>query len=35
VRHRDSETRRKHDEMGFAEGWGVAADQMVEQAKAG
>lgn len=34
VRHRDSETRRKHAEMGFDEGWGIAADQMAEEARA-
>lgn len=28
--HRDAETRQKHAEMGFADGWGKALDQLVE-----
>jgi uncharacterized protein YndB with AHSA1/START domain len=31
--HRDEETRKKHEEMGFHEGWGKATDQLVELAK--
>ena len=27
--HRDPDTRKKHEEMGFAEGWGKALDQLV------
>jgi uncharacterized protein YndB with AHSA1/START domain len=33
VLHRDEEGRRKHEEMGFHEGWGTATDQMVEHIK--
>ncbi len=32
--HRDVDTCKRHEEMGFAEGWGVALDQLVEIAKA-
>jgi uncharacterized protein YndB with AHSA1/START domain len=31
--HRDEENRKKHEEMGFHEGWGQVLDQMVEYAK--
>lgn len=31
--HKDEETRKKHEEMGFHEGWGAALDQLVEYAK--
>jgi uncharacterized protein YndB with AHSA1/START domain len=31
--HRDEEGRRKHDEMGFHEGWGKALDQLVALAR--
>ena len=31
--HRDPESRQKHEEMGFYEGWGKALDQLVEMAK--
>lgn len=31
--HRDEATRKKHEEMGFHEGWGKATDQLVELAK--
>lgn len=31
--HKDEETRKKHDEMGFHDGWGKALDQLVEYAK--
>jgi len=27
--HKDEETKKKHEEMGFHEGWGAALDQMV------
>ena len=30
VLHGDEEARRKHDEMGFQEGWGKALDQLVD-----
>lgn len=32
--HRDGEGRKKHEEMGFHEGWGTVATQMVEYIKA-
>ena len=32
--HRDPETRAKHEEMGFADGWGKALDQLVAHVKA-
>lgn len=32
--HADPEARRKHEEMGFANGWGTALDQLVELAQA-
>ena len=28
VMHRTSEQRAKHEEMGFAEGWGITLDQL-------
>jgi uncharacterized protein YndB with AHSA1/START domain len=31
--HRDEATRRKHEEMGFHQGWGQALDQLVEYAQ--
>ncbi|GAA1000053.1 SRPBCC family protein [Acrocarpospora macrocephala] len=31
--HADSSTRKTHEDMGFAEGWGMALDQLVELAK--
>jgi uncharacterized protein YndB with AHSA1/START domain len=31
--HRDEETRRKHEEMGFHDGWGKALDQLVALVK--
>lgn len=31
--HKDQETRDKHAEMGFQEGWGKCLDQLVEMAK--
>lgn len=31
--HKDEETRKKHEEMGFHEGWGAALDQLVQYAK--
>ncbi len=30
---KDEESRKKHEEMGFHEGWGTALDQLVEMAK--
>jgi len=33
VLHGDEESRKKHDEMGFHEGWGKALHQLVELAK--
>jgi uncharacterized protein YndB with AHSA1/START domain len=30
--HRDEETRKKHEEMGFHQGWGQVLDQLVEYA---
>ncbi|HZE98658.1 MAG TPA: SRPBCC family protein [Planctomycetota bacterium] len=33
VMHKDPETRKKHDEMGFRDGWGKATDQLAEFAK--
>jgi uncharacterized protein YndB with AHSA1/START domain len=33
VLHSDEEARRKHEEMGFHEGWGKAFDQLVEVVK--
>jgi uncharacterized protein YndB with AHSA1/START domain len=32
--HKSEEERKKHEEMGFHEGWGTALDQLVEVAKA-
>lgn len=32
--HRDGETRKKHEEMGFHSGWGTVLDQLVVYAKA-
>jgi uncharacterized protein YndB with AHSA1/START domain len=31
--HKDGESRKKHEDMGFHEGWGKALDQLVELAK--
>jgi uncharacterized protein YndB with AHSA1/START domain len=31
--HRDTEGREKHEQMGFHEGWGMVAGQMVEEIK--
>jgi uncharacterized protein YndB with AHSA1/START domain len=31
--HKDEETRKKHEEMGFHDGWGKALDQLVEYMK--
>lgn len=31
--HKDEEGRKKHEEMGFAEGWGTALDQLVALVK--
>ncbi|WP_342363074.1 SRPBCC family protein [Terrarubrum flagellatum] len=31
--HRDEATRKKHEDMGFHQGWGTALDQLVELAK--
>jgi uncharacterized protein YndB with AHSA1/START domain len=33
--HGDEETRKRHEEMGFHDGWGTVATQMVEFIKAG
>jgi hypothetical protein len=33
VIHADPESRKKHEEMGFHEGWGSALDQLVAAAK--
>ncbi len=33
--HGDEETRKRHDEMGFHDGWGTVVTQMVEFIKAG
>jgi uncharacterized protein YndB with AHSA1/START domain len=35
ARHGNPETRKKHEEMGFHQGWGTALDQMVELIKKG
>jgi uncharacterized protein YndB with AHSA1/START domain len=35
VMHRTAEAARKHDEIGFSEGWGIALTQMVDYLKAG
>ena len=32
--HRDEDGRKKHEEMGFHQGWGTVLDQLVEYAKA-
>ena len=32
--YKDEDGRRRHDEMGFHEGWGKALDQLVETARA-
>jgi uncharacterized protein YndB with AHSA1/START domain len=29
ARHWSEDTRKQHEEMGFVEGWGVCADQLV------
>jgi uncharacterized protein YndB with AHSA1/START domain len=31
--HRDAETRKRHEDMGFFDGWGTVLDQMVEYVK--
>ena len=31
--HGDSETRKRHADMGFKDGWGKALDQLVEHMK--
>jgi uncharacterized protein YndB with AHSA1/START domain len=31
--HKDLSDRKKHEEMGFHEGWGIALDQLIEYAK--
>lgn len=31
--HRDEEARKRHEELGFREGWGTALDQLVELVK--
>ena len=33
--HGDEETRKNHEEMGFHDGWGTVATQMVDYIKAG
>jgi uncharacterized protein YndB with AHSA1/START domain len=33
ARHWDAESARKHDEMGFSEGWGTVAEQLEAVAK--
>ncbi len=33
VKHADVDARRKHEQMGFLDGWGTALDQLVELAK--
>ena len=33
AKHATSDVRRKHEEMGFHEGWGTALDQLVDVAK--
>ncbi len=33
ARHKDEETRKKHEEMGFHDGWGKALDQLVALVK--
>ena len=33
VRHRSSEARQSHEDMGFFDGWGMAADQLAAYAK--
>jgi uncharacterized protein YndB with AHSA1/START domain len=33
VSHKDNETKNKHEEMGFYEGWGIAHDQLVAAVK--
>lgn len=33
VKHSDEETRKRHEERGFEEGWGTALDQLVEYVK--
>ena len=34
ARHWDEEARKRHEDMGFAEGWGACADQLVALAEA-
>ena len=33
--HSDEQTAKKHQEMGFTKGWGIALDQMIEEIKQG
>ncbi|TGK15244.1 polyketide cyclase [Leptospira fluminis] len=33
ARHKDEETRKKHEDMGFHDGWGKALDQLIELCK--
>jgi uncharacterized protein YndB with AHSA1/START domain len=35
AQHKDEETKKKHEEMGFMEGWGAALDQMVAMIQSG
>jgi hypothetical protein len=32
--HRDEASRKRHEDMGFLNGWGTALDQLVEHIKA-
>lgn len=34
AKHRDLETRKRHEDMGFHDGWGTVLDQLVEYIKA-
>lgn len=34
ARHRSSESRKQHEDMGFFDGWGIVADQLVKYAQA-
>jgi len=33
VKHADAASRRRHEEMGFFDGWGKALEQLVQHAK--
>lgn len=33
VKHKDAETKKKHEEMGFQKGWGITLDQLVTHSK--